>query len=203
MDIMDMILNMDNYTPKKYVETLNSVISSIDFGLIDNIVELLLEARANNKLIFITGNGGSAATASHMVTDFMYSSKITNPKMKVISLNENVPVLTATGNDKGFGDLFVRQLENLASEGDLLILISASGNSENLLNCLNYCKENKIKTIGLTGFDGGKLARNVNISLHLRTEIGAYGIVEDAHMIIGHIITEQLKIRSTNEKNNG
>ena len=194
---------MKKFTSGGYVTNLISVISSVDHEKINSIVEVLLNARKNNKTIFIAGNGGSAATASHMVTDFMYSSKITGPKMKVYSLNENTSVLTATGNDKGFDELFSRQLENLASDGDVLILISASGNSINLLNCLSLCKKKNITTIGLTGFDGGSLKSKVNISLHVQTEMGAYGIVEDTHMVVGHIITEFLKVQSAKEILNG
>jgi D-sedoheptulose 7-phosphate isomerase len=194
---------MKKFTSGSYVTNLISVISSVEHEKINSIVEVLLNARKNNKTIFIAGNGGSAATASHMVTDFMYSSKITDPKLKVYSLNENTSVLTATGNDKGFDELFSRQLENLASDGDVLILISASGNSINLLNCLSLCKKMNITTIGLTGFDGGSLKSKVNISLHVQTEMGAYGIVEDTHMVVGHIITELLKVQSAKEDFNG
>jgi D-sedoheptulose 7-phosphate isomerase len=197
------MIHMKKFTSAGYVTNLISVISSVDHEKINSIVAVLLNARKNNKTIFIAGNGGSAATASHMVTDFMYSSKITSPKMKVYSLNENTSVLTATGNDKGFDEVFSRQLENLASDGDVLILISASGNSINLLNCLSLCEKKNITTIGLTGFDGGSLKSKVNISLHVQTEIGAYGIVEDTHMIVGHIITELLKVQSAKEKING
>jgi D-sedoheptulose 7-phosphate isomerase len=194
---------MKKFTSGGYVTNLISVISSVDHEKINSIVEVLLNARKNNKTIFIAGNGGSAATASHMVTDFMYSSKITGPKMKVYSLNENISVLTATGNDKGFDEVFSRQLENLASNGDVLILISASGNSINLLNCLPQCEKKNITTIGLTGFDGGSLKSKVNISLHVQTEMGSYGIVEDTHMVVGHIITELLKVQSAKEILNG
>jgi D-sedoheptulose 7-phosphate isomerase len=194
---------MKKFTSGSYVTNLISVISSVEHEKINSIVEVLLNARKNNKTIFIAGNGGSAATASHMVTDFMYSSKITSPKMKVYSLNENTSVLTATGNDKGFDEVFSRQLENLASDGDVLILISASGNSINLLNCLSLCEKKNITTIGLTGFDGGSLKSKVNISLHVQTEMGAYGIVEDTHMVVGHIITELLKVQSAKEDFNG
>ena len=194
---------MKKFTSGSYVTNLISVISSVEHEKINSIVEVLLNARMNNKTIFIAGNGGSAATASHMVTDFMYSSKITDPKLKVYSLNENTSVLTATGNDKGFDEVFSRQLENLASNGDVLILISASGNSINLLNCLSLCEKKNLTTIGLTGFDGGSLKSKVNISLHVQTEMGAYGIVEDTHMVVGHIITELLKVQSAKEDFNG
>jgi D-sedoheptulose 7-phosphate isomerase len=197
------MIKMKKFTYGSYVTNLISVISSVEHEKINSIVEVLLNARKNNKTIFIAGNGGSAATASHMVTDFMYSSKITSPKMKVYSLNENTSVLTATGNDKGFDEVFSRQLENLASDGDVLILISASGNSINLLNCLSLCEKKNITTIGLTGFDGGSLKSKVNISLHVQTEMGAYGIVEDTHMVVGHIITELLKVQSAKEDFNG
>jgi D-sedoheptulose 7-phosphate isomerase len=189
-------------TTKEYIENLKNTISSIDSSAITTTVKILLSARSSNNSIFIAGNGGSASTASHMVTDFMYTSRLTNPTMKVYSLNENISVLTATGNDKGYNLLFSRQLESLATKGDVLILISASGNSMNLLNCLPYCTEKGITTIGLTGFDGGELAKKVDFSIHLQTDIGAYGIVEDCHLVVGHIITEQLKLQALMEDRN-
>lgn len=177
----------------EYKNHLIKAIDSISVDKIKYIVQEILSTRMTQNNIFIAGNGGSASIASHFATDFMFGSKLVNPGLKVISLVENASILTATGNDLSFADIFSRQLNILGKNGDLLILISSSGNSSNILNCIEVCKEIGIKTIGLSGFDGGLLSQKVDLSLHISTEIGMYGVVEDTHMIVGHIITQLLR----------
>jgi D-sedoheptulose 7-phosphate isomerase len=123
----------------------------------------------------------------------MFGSKLVNPSLKVFSLNDNNSIITATGNDIGFEHLFTRQLQFLSNPGDLVILISASGNSPNILKCIEICKPSGLQTVGLVGFDGGKLSKLVDVLVHVPTEKGKYGIVEDIHMIIGHAITQLLR----------
>ena len=178
------------------VDYKNQLIKSlelIDLDVVQQIVYEMLDARQNYRNIFIIGNGGSAATASHMATDFTFGSRIKDPYIKVTSLVDNSAVITATGNDIDFNNIFSRQLNAIGSDGDILIMISASGSSPNLLACIDTCKAKGIKTISLTGFNGGRLKDLVDISLHIPTEMGAYGIAEDTHMIVGHMITELLK----------
>lgn len=177
----------------------NQLIKSLDLiesKVVRKIVDEIFEARQNNRTIFIIGNGGSAATASHMATDFTFGSRMKDPYIKAISLVDNSAIITATGNDVDFESIFSRRLNAIGSEGDILIMVSASGNSPNLLACIDTCKAKGIKTISLTGFNGGQLKDLVDISLHIPTEMGAYGIAEDSHMIVGHIITELLKSKS-------
>lgn len=185
-----------------YKSQLIKSIKLIDDEVVQQIVDEMLRARNNSRNIFIIGNGGSAATASHMATDFTFGSRIKDPYIKVTSLVDNSAVITATGNDIDFNSIFSRQLNAIGSEGDILLMISASGNSPNLLACIDICKAKGIKTISLTGFNGGQLKDLVDISLHIPTEMGAYGIAEDTHMIVGHMITELLKsegeMRSSN-----
>ncbi len=184
-----------------YKNQIISALNAVDENTIQIIVQNILNIRKNGKTIFVAGNGGSSATSSHLATDLMFGSKLVNPALKVISLNDNNAIITATGNDIGFEKIFSRQLENLGQNEDLAILISASGNSPNVLECIAICKSKNIKTIGLTGFDGGMLSKLVDLSLHIPTELGMYGVVEDIHLIISHIITEHLKLQSVSEVN--
>lgn len=187
----------------EYKYRLIESVNSIDERKIYQIVNEILQVRVNQRNIFIVGNGGSAATASHLATDLMFGSKLDMPPIKAVSLADNTSSITATGNDINFDNIFARQLKNLGSKGDLLFLISASGNSPNILACIDISKKIGMKTIGLSGFDGGALAKQADISLHVPTEFGCYGVVEDVHMIIGHIITELLKVQSAKENING
>ncbi len=190
-------------TVDEYKRFLLSSIHSIDASIIEEITQSILLARSMGKFIFIVGNGGSAASASHLATDLMFGSKLDMPPIKAVSLVDSTPSITATGNDINFDHVFARQLKNLGSKGDLLFLISASGNSPNILACLEISQRIGMKTIGFSGFDGGVLAKQVDISLHIPTELGCYGVVEDTHMIVGHMITELLKVQSAKENING
>lgn len=188
-----------NSVGKEYINNLKSILDSIDLNLLENLCTTILDARKNGNTIFIIGNGGSAATASHMATDLMFGSQLNNPPLRVVSLADNSSILTATGNDLDFEQIFSRQIAALGKEKDILIAISASGNSANLIKALGVAKINGMKTVGITGFDGGHLARIVDFLIHVPTEQGAYGLSEDAHLVINHIITSYLKSDSTQE----
>jgi D-sedoheptulose 7-phosphate isomerase len=141
-------------------------------------------------MIFIMGNGGSASTATHFANDLgKGASRSGKLPFRVISLTDNVAWLTALANDEGYEHVFVRQLENHVRKGDLVIGISASGNSRNVLRALQFAKSRGALTIGLVGFDGGKMHKMVDESLLVRAPVGAYGPVEDVHMILEHAIT--------------
>jgi D-sedoheptulose 7-phosphate isomerase len=171
------------------IEALNSV----DLNAVMSVTETLLEARGRGSSVFVIGNGGSAATASHMATDLMLGSGLVNPPLRVIALTDNQAIITATGNDVSFDQVFSRQLIHLAQQGDVLIAVSASGNSPNVLACIDAADELSLTTIAFTGFDGGRLATVVDLLVHVTTRQGAYGPVEDVHLMINHMITEQLK----------
>jgi D-sedoheptulose 7-phosphate isomerase len=162
----------------------------LDRKQVINVLSQIELCAKNNKTIFIIGNGGSAATASHMATDLMFSKNKT--RLKILSLSENNSIITATGNDIDFNSIFSRQLESLASEGDLLILISASGNSKNLIDAVICAKNMGMTTVGFLGFDGGKLLSLVDFSVYIKSEVGEYGPVEDMHLIVNHILKECL-----------
>ena len=191
-----------NSTGKIYINELKSILDSIDLVSIDKLCAKILSARENRNTIFIIGNGGSAATASHMATDLMFGSNLSNPPLHVVSLADNNSALTATGNDLNFEQIFSRQISALGKTNDILIAISASGNSANLIKAVKTAKSIGIETIGIIGFDGGQLALDVDFLIHVPTNQGAYGLSEDAHLTINHIITSILKNEAKRESIN-
>jgi D-sedoheptulose 7-phosphate isomerase len=166
---------------------------SIDLDAVETVTKSLLEARARGATVFIVGNGGSAATASHMATDLMLGSGLVDPPLRVIALTDNQAIITATGNDVAYDQVFSRQLRHLAKAQDLLMAVSASGNSPSVLACVGAANEMGLTTVAFTGFDGGHLATMVDLLVHVPTRQGAYGPVEDVHLMVNHMITEQLK----------
>jgi D-sedoheptulose 7-phosphate isomerase len=188
-----------NSTGQNYINDLKSILDSIDLDSIDKLCMKILSARRSRNTIFIIGNGGSAATASHMATDLMFGSNLSDPPLQVVSLADNNSALTATGNDLDFDQIFSRQISVLGKSKDILIAISASGNSSNLIKAVKTAKSIGIDTVGIIGFDGGKLALDVDFLIHVPTYQGAYGLSEDAHLTINHIITSILKKESKRE----
>ena len=176
-----------------YREECIAALNSVDLDAVESVSNALLQARDRGSRIFVVGNGGSAATASHMATDLMLGSGLVDPPLRVVALTDNQAIITATGNDISFDQVFSRQLIHLAERGDILMAVSASGNSPNVLACVDAAKELGLTTIAFTGFDGGRLANMVDVLVHVPTRIGAYGPVEDVHLMVNHMITEQLK----------
>jgi D-sedoheptulose 7-phosphate isomerase len=171
-----------------YLTHLTQIFSRLDHSAIEKFIELLLDARNERKRIYFIGNGGSAATASHFANDLAVGTRSKNLPFSVMSLTDNTPIITAIGNDYGYDQVFVKQLESYFKTGDILVAISASGNSPNILKAVEYVNYNKGIVVGLTGFDGGKLKNLVDIAIHVPTEKGDYGPVEDVHMILDHLI---------------
>ena len=175
-----------------YFKHLTQILSELDLSSIEKFIELLLSARKEGKNIYFIGNGGSAATASHFANDLAIGTRSKKLPFKVMSLTDNSSVITAIGNDYGYEQVFVKQLEACLGSGDLLVAISASGNSPNILKAVEYTKENSGITIGLTGFDGGELKKIVDHVIHVPTVKGDYGPVEDVHMILDHVVGNYL-----------
>lgn len=171
-----------------YLDYLKQVITALDIEEISAFARALLDARERGARIFFIGNGGSAATASHFANDVAIGSRSWHKSFRAMSLTDNVPIMTAIGNDYGYDEIFVLQLKTVMQPGDLLIAISASGNSPNVLKAIEYANENGAITIGLTGFDGGKLRRLAKSSVHVPTSKGEYGPVEDLHMVLDHLV---------------
>jgi D-sedoheptulose 7-phosphate isomerase len=176
-----------------YLAAFEELLRRMDLDSIDRVVQRLNSARERESTIYIAGNGGSAATASHWVNDLGKATKTSGQTpMRVMSLSDNVSWLTALANDEGYDRVFSGQLDNFGKPGDLLIVISASGNSPNLIAAVELARSREIVTIGLLGFDGGALKNKVDECLWLPTEKGAYGLVESAHALICHILTDCL-----------
>lgn len=187
--------NIDRfYTPDPiafagaYLEYLKSVLSSIDHSEIGCFIKTLLEARSRDAKIFFIGNGGSAATASHFANDLSIGTNDYDQPFRAMSLVDNIPVITAISNDFGYEDIFSRQLQVLGEKGDVLVGISASGNSANLIKAFDYASTAGIKTVALTAFDGGKMKVLADEGIHVPTEPKEYGPAEDAHMVLDHLV---------------
>ena len=173
----------------EYLERLTVGISLLPTEEIQRLAQSLSSLRANGGSLWICGNGGSAATAQHMEVDLVFGVK---SPIRAIALSSNAAGLTATGNDVGFQEIFSRQLEAHARPDDLLLVISASGNSPNLITAVECAKSKGLTTAGLLGFDGGQLSRKVDLPIVTKTAIGDYGVAEDLHAITNHIIKELL-----------
>jgi D-sedoheptulose 7-phosphate isomerase len=176
----------------KYVQTVLQRINAAEVG---NFLEILLEARERGSTIFFVGNGGSAATASHFANDIAIGTNSYVRPFRAMSLTDNVPLITAVANDFGYDDIFVRQLRILGKSGDVLVGISASGNSPNLVKAFDYASTAGITTVALTAFDGGKMKGMADHGIHVPTGPKEYGPAEDAHMVLDHLIGAYLMRR--------
>lgn len=176
-----------------YVSEVVSCCSSVVQANIDDSIKLIDEISKQDNRIYIAGNGGSASIASHFAVDLVKSGYIRKMPIKAISLTDNSALLTATSNDFNFSKVFSWQLAELGSKGDLLFVISSSGNSTNIVEAISMAKSMGIKTISLTGFDGGEAAKISNLGIVTLSENGNYGPVEDSHSIICHYIARRLR----------
>lgn len=176
-----------------HISDVRSLLGHVPMFTLERIVEVFQKARDGGAFIYIAGNGGSAATASHWVNDLGKATKRSGrPPMRVVSLSDNTSWFSALANDEGYDRVFSGQLENFAKPGDVLVCISASGNSPNLLSAVDVANERGMTTIGLLGFDGGALKSRVDVMLCVSTEKGEYELVEDIHSILCHTITKCL-----------
>lgn len=172
---------------KEYLQLEKEVLDKIDVNSINEALNLLLETQKKHKRVYIFGNGGSSATASHMQNDFNKGiSEYVEDKFRFICLNDNVPTVMAIANDIGFEEIFRFQLRNVIEDGDIVIAISGSGNSKNVINAVEYAKGKGNKIIGLTGYDGGKLKELSDITLH--APVNSMQVTEDIHMIFDHLM---------------
>lgn len=171
-----------------YLEYLNKVLKGIDTRAIGQFIQTLLDVRERGATVYFIGNGGSAATASHFANDLAIGTNSYEKPFRVISLTDNQAIITALGNDFGYEEIFARQLRVLGKEGDVVVGISASGNSLNLIRTFEYAKSAGIKTVAITAFDGGKMKQMADECVHVPTAPKEYGPAEDAHMILDHLI---------------
>ena len=171
-----------------YLKHLQIVLEGIDTAEIGRFINTLMDARKRGATIFCIGNGGSAATASHFANDLSIGTNDYALPFRALSLTDNVAVMSAIGNDFGYEDIFSRQLRVLGHKGDVLVAISASGNSPNLLKAFDAARSLGIKTVALTAFDGGKMRAAADEGVHVPTAPREYGPAEDAHMVLDHLV---------------
>jgi D-sedoheptulose 7-phosphate isomerase len=182
------------FEPKKIVgdhlDRLSRLLGDIDLDSVERVVQRLRRARDEGATIYVAGNGGSAATATHMANDLGKTTKRSGrPFVRVISLSDGTSWLTALANDEGYDRVFAGQLENFARPGDLLVVLSASGNSVNLVKAVELAQKRDVSTVALVGFDGGVLKDMVDECVWLPTEIGAYELAEDGQAALCHTFT--------------
>ena len=186
---------------KSYSHYVHELLMNLDGDIIREVVDCFLKARQNCKTVFFAGNGGSASTASHFAQDLGEVGRKAGKKgFKTLSLTDNISLISAIGNDYGYGEIFTIQMAELFCRGDVLVVISASGNSPNVVNAARYAREKGGETVGLVGFDGGQLKNLCDHVIHVTCQKGEYGPAEDIHMILDHMITSYLIFRLSNEK---
>ena len=186
-----------------YLDCLQEMLSKLDVAQIQEFIDTLIDARNREASIFFIGNGGSAATASHFANDIALGTKVGKPPFRAMSLCDNVSMITAIGNDLGYDQVYVKQLESLMRKGDVVVAISASGNSLNIIRAVEYANRHQGITFGLTGFDGGKIGKLVRYQIHVASSKGEYGPVEDIHIVIAHLVSNFIRlalIRDTGTK---
>jgi D-sedoheptulose 7-phosphate isomerase len=183
---------------KNYITTLHQTIDLLPQSLISDVIEMLEEARRQGRQVFIMGNGGSASTASHFVCDLAKNTRQAGlPHYRVIGLTDNMAMFSAYGNDEGYESVFASQLANLINPGDIVIGISASGNSKNVLNAMEEARKHDAIRIAFTGFDGGQLAEMVDVNIHVKSHIIEH--VEDIHLMLEHVIVRTIKERNVQD----
>ena len=172
-----------------YLKKLTCLLDVVDVSVFSKMMSLLEETALQRSRIYLLGNGGSAATAAHMANDLGGGLNRRNIRyFNIVNLSDNAAVCTALANDVGYENVFYFQLKEVLNPNDILIAFSCSGNSPNIIKAVEYAKAKAAKVIGITGFDGGQLAKLSDINFHIETSKGEYGLVEDIHMILNHII---------------
>lgn len=166
--------------------------STIDPAAVTAAVKILQNCIERDGIIYACGNGGSAAIANHLLCDFQKGIQTdTSAKPRVVSLSSHLELITAIGNDIGYEDIFVYQLRTMARPGDIIITISSSGNSENIVRAVNWAKSNGVPTIALVGFSGGRSGAMADVTIHVAAE--NYGTVEDVHQSVMHLFAQYLR----------
>ena len=172
---------------QKYISHLQGVLERLKINDVRKSIDVIMDAYHDDKQVFVIGNGGSASTASHLACDLGKGTSVKDKKrFRVISLTDNVATMTAWSNDVSYEDVFIEQLKNLVNSGDVVIGISASGNSENVIRAMQHASEIGCRTIGWSGFGGGRLAAICEVNVIVDSD--QYGPVEDVHLILNHIL---------------
>ena len=179
-----------------YQDAMSALMAALDAAQVQALADAIAGAYRDRQLVFIIGNGGSGASASHLCEDLgkgTISDMVGQERLRAISLTDNTPYILAWANDEGYERVFVEQLRNLAEPGALLIAISGSGNSPNVLRAVEYANEAGMRTFGVCGYDGGALLREAQQSLHVPSD--DMGMVEAVHSIVFHYLVDVLRER--------
>ena len=177
---------------QNYISMLQKTMNKLHQPLILEVVHLLQRARMQGSQVFIMGNGGSASTASHFVCDLAKNTRYDGlPHFRAIGLTDNMEIFSAYANDEGYENVFSQQLINLIRPDDIVIAISSSGNSQNVVYAVQEAQKHNATTVGFTGFDGGRLGQLVDIHIHVDSVIIEH--VEDIHLMLEHMIVRTIK----------
>ncbi|MGE5621367.1 MAG: SIS domain-containing protein [archaeon] len=179
---------------KSYTEELYNTIQAIESEQVENFISLLYDAYNTGRMVFVIGNGGSAANASHLAQDLAKGTRLSLEQVKrirALSLTDNLPFVTALGNDDGYDTVFEQQLRTFAGPGDILVAISGSGNSPNIIRAVEWANKNGLRTVGITGFDGGRLRQINQHSVHV--PLNDMCTAESVHSIIFHFVILELQ----------
>ena len=177
---------------QSYLSELKDTLDDLSQEVIEQVLEILHEARLDNQQVFIFGNGGSASTASHFACDLGKNTRVKgSPNFRVMGLTDNMALFSALANDEGYENVFAQQLATYLQSGDVVIGISTSGNSPNVVNAIQLANSVGAKTIGFTGFNSGKLGSMVDVNLHVPSH--SIEQVEDIHLVMEHLITKALR----------
>jgi D-sedoheptulose 7-phosphate isomerase len=175
-----------------HVEAVKVTLSRIPMPDVSRVVDAIRTAQVQGTHIYILGNGGSATTATHFACDLSKATVVKGRRrLRVTSLTDNIALLTAVANDISYDDVFVEPIRSLVNPGDLVIAISASGNSPNVLKGIGAAREQGAVTVGLVGCTGGRLIHMVDICVHVKHH--DYGVVEDCHLVLEHAITASVR----------
>ncbi|MBW3632230.1 MAG: SIS domain-containing protein [Chloroflexi bacterium] len=181
-------------TLRDYWDEVAAVAAKIDLESLEHVALMLLACQARKRVVFVVGNGGSAATASHFACDLGKGTRRDGPPtFRVVSLTDNMPLLTAWANDSGYDRVFAEQLQTLAHPGDVLVVISASGNSPNVIAAVETARSCGMDVVGLTGRSGGSLAQLVDVVVHVPSD--RIEVVEDAHLVAAHSLCVAVRER--------
>ena len=193
-------INLTNFLTG-YSEEIQTGFESIDISILEQVVNLLDTSIKNYKTIFTCGNGGSSAISEHFVCDFLKGASTGTSIQPIIhSLSSNIPTLTAVANDISYDDVFSFQLEKYGKEGDVLLCISSSGNSPNIIKAIQMAKSKDIKTVAFVGFDGGEAKDLSDHSIHI--PLKNYGVVEDLHHSLMHLLAQYIRLKNLEDIEN-
>ncbi len=176
---------------REYLAALHDALGRVPGERVEAAFALLRDAAGRGARVYVAGNGGSAAIADHLGCDWMKGTHVESlPALKVVSLTANTPLLTALANDFGYAESFARQVEMQGEAGDVLVLISSSGNSPNVVQAAEVARRRGMRVIGMSGFAGGRLAELADVALHV--PVNNYGIAEDSHQMLMHVFAQLL-----------